>query len=443
MRKVYQHRRWLATKTHRIATCIAWTVAYLILTILFGVELKNKQILRKLRSSFLIIANHQCVIDPFLLNLATMRQIQYIMSDSTLRSTAIRFLFSLVGVIPKTKNMPDFETIRSILKTKQAGGIIGLFPEGQSSWDGTTQPLNSATSKLIKLLRIPVIYAIINGSFLSLPRWGRGFRRGRIIIEYRYAFSPRDLKFLSADQIQQHLIQLLARSEYDFQRQAGIAYYGSRRAEYLEIVLFLCPNCRRLGTLHSRRNCLDCSACGYAVYYNVQGFFKPLRGSLHYDTLREWNRWQTDYFRRQLDEYRHSHQAEKNMRHVQHAGNIHNEPNASRSPSLVPTLPAPILSESSTHLRRGFKTRRLTMLCRGTLQLHSTCLRLIPHAESHSDGHVGDRQYEFQLSAIEGCNVQNGELLEFYYHNHLYQIRLASRRGNIYKWYVGIEHLRR
>ncbi len=79
------------------------------------------------------------------------------------------------------------------------------------------------------------------------------------------------------------------------QAQNASPYKGKNRAHYLEAALFLCPQCKQLGTLHSQGNHLRC-ACGMDVTLTEQGFFAPAEP---FATIAQWDQWQLDAFRKE------------------------------------------------------------------------------------------------------------------------------------------------
>ncbi|HUX14187.1 MAG TPA: lysophospholipid acyltransferase family protein, partial [Spirochaetia bacterium] len=107
----------------------------------YRVRTKNFAVVRSLSSPYLILPNHMSFWDPFFLGALVPEPIYYVTSDANFRSRMLNYLLGLVGAIPKTKVLSDYETIRNILRVKRNGGIIGVYPEGRRTWDGTTLPL--------------------------------------------------------------------------------------------------------------------------------------------------------------------------------------------------------------------------------------------------------------------------------------------------------------
>ncbi|MFW5836345.1 MAG: lysophospholipid acyltransferase family protein, partial [bacterium] len=107
----------------------------------YRVRTENLELVKRLRPPYLVLANHMCVWDPFFVNNFVPEVIHYVVSDANFRSKLVEFGLGLVGSIPKTKVMSDLETVKNIMKVKEAGGIVGIFPEGQNTWDGHTMPM--------------------------------------------------------------------------------------------------------------------------------------------------------------------------------------------------------------------------------------------------------------------------------------------------------------
>lgn len=378
-----------------------------VLTGLFHVRTENLDELNRARGSLLILGNHSAVIDPFLVGSLVRRPIHYVISDSQLRSRVISFILGLIGVIPKTKVISDLDTVKKIVQVKHAGGVIGVFPEGQSSWDGHCLPLVRATDKLVKSLKVPVWVSRIHGAYFSWPRWARRFRRGSIRVEFRRILTPRDLSRMTVAEVGERIEEALAVNAFEEQRLAQIRYRGARLAEYLERALFACPSCRSIDTLVSHRRRLGCSSCGYQVHYNAFGFFEARRGPLAFETVREWNVWQVAFFREYLDR----------ARAAEATGG-----GADRT----------LLREQAVTVQEGFKSEPLTPIGTGPMTMW------LDRIEVETDeGHI----LTFPMDRIEGINVQNNERLEFYVDGALYEVRTVSPRGNTYKWNLAVRHL--
>ena len=203
---------------------------------------------------------------------------------------------------------------------------------------------------------------------------------------------------LSVEQILTRLTTLLAHDEIAWQQRRMIPFRATTRAEFLEIVLFICPQCHHIGRLHSSGNDCCCLDCGYRIHYNRHGLLETRNGTARFETLRDWCRWQREHF---LD-------------HL--LSIIRGEANG----PILPPEPA-ILYRGCTHLP-------LPLLCKGALTIDAEHLT------------VGTTR--LPLREISSNNVQHGEHLEFHRGNRAHRITLPAQNGNIYKWNLAIDCLR-
>ncbi len=369
----------------------------------YQVATENLELLRTIRPPYLILPNHTSVWDPFFVNRFVPGVIHYVVSDANFRSKLVEFGLRLVGSIPKTKVMSDLNTVKNIVKVKDAGGIIGIFPEGQNTWDGHTMPVYFSTAKLAKVLRIPVVTARIAGAYLSRPRWSKVRRRGRVTVRFDLAFTPAELQAASVEDIDARILRLLDHDEFEYNRIHRHRYVGPDRAEYAEIALFTCPQCLEFGTLRSEGNILGCRNCGYSVRLDLYGFFRPIAGPLRFETIRDWNVWQTAELQRRLDSF------------------------------VITPGAAPLFIEERVRVDIGYKSMPLEHYRTGSLALHPDRIELTPDAEP---------PITFELNSIDGINVQNNERLEFYQRDNLFKITILDPRGCTYKWDLAIRYMK-
>ena len=271
--------------------------------------------------------------DPFFAGIFIPDPVHYVTSDANFRSKILRFLLGLVGSIPKTKLMSDYETIRHIMRIRDKKGVIGIFPEGRRTWDGHTLDLLYATAKLIKLLKIPVVVPIFKGAYISLPRWTKRPRRGSIAISYTLLFTAKELSSLGLDEISGRLGKALEYDEYEWQRTAMITFKGRRKAEYLELTLYACPECGGIATLRSKKDVFSCTSCGYSVRYNEYGFFEKISGQLRFQTVREWNIWQIEHLGNRIagDKSR-TRETASNFQRFEHASSFRIQKQSAQAP---------------------------------------------------------------------------------------------------------------
>lgn len=244
----------------------------------------------------IILANHNCNFDPIFMALSFNFPIYFVASDQIFRLGWVSSLLKyLVAPIPILKAKVDTETIRTMISTARAGGSIGLFPEGNRSYNGATGYIPPSTAKLLKMMGVRTVLYKIEGGYLSTPRWADHERKGKMSGHVVRTLSKEDLAALSVDEINKILNETLYENAYDTQAKHPVAYKGKDLAQSLERVLFLCPACYGLATACSGKDTYTCS-CGYSVRCNEFGSFESNGSSekpIFSDVL-EWDSWQRE-----------------------------------------------------------------------------------------------------------------------------------------------------
>ena len=366
------------------------------LVLRFGLHARNRILLRKIRPPYVLLPNHVSYWDPVFVGFFVPDLVYYVTSDRQFRGKLWGRLLSLVGTIPKSKEISDFETVRSIFSVKKKGGVIGIFPEGRRNWDGHSLPPLYVTAKLLRALRLPVIVPIIKGAFLALPRWSDTPKKGKVTVDFQMGFTPEDLGRMSVDEIYQKIGSLLEYDEYSHQRKNMIRYRGRNRAQGLELAIFVCQACNEIGRLRSRGNSFACDACAHTVSVTEYGFFSL---NSRFESVREWNIWQL-----------------------------------SRLEEVVTASDddSPILVDGPVWIYKGYRSDAMIDRELGTLSLFRS--RVIFEGKSGSTT-------EFPISSIAGVNVQTHEEMEFYHGGLLVHFQFVEPVSG-YKWMMAINTLR-
>lgn len=250
----------------------------------------------KLEGPVLLIPNHVSAWDPLLVATSLRdKQVYYVASEHIFRlGLATKLINWLVAPIPRRKASSGADTVKACLRHLRAGHSVCLFAEGEQSWDGLTQPIFPATGKLAKSSGAALVTYRLEGAYLSLPRWGKGVRRGRVHGHPVHVYSPEELKTMSPAEVNDAINRDLYENAWQRQRLAPVSYRGKKRAEGLEKALYLCPRCQKIGTLHTKGDRLFCD-CGFQVLYRETGFFEP---SEPFETIAAWDCWQREALRR-------------------------------------------------------------------------------------------------------------------------------------------------
>lgn len=244
----------------------------------------------------LLIPNHACAWDPLLVGLSLReKQVYFVASEHLFRMGPVsKIIEYLLAPIPRRKATTGTDTVKACLRHLKAGHSICLFAEGEQTWDGRNIPIFPATGKLVKSSGATLVTFRLEGNYLSLPRWGRGIRRGRVHGSPVGIYPPEELKSMTAREVNDLIQRDITEDAWERQRRDPVPFHGRNRALGLERALYLCPRCHRLGSLGTRGNRIFCD-CGLDLEYTETCSFSPAEP---FSNLAEWDDWQREQLRK-------------------------------------------------------------------------------------------------------------------------------------------------
>lgn len=153
---------------------------------LFPVEFHHKE-KAMLSGPFLLIANHNHALDPFMAGypLSYSYQVRFLgKKELTKTKIAQWYLCKGLGMISVERNASDMHAMRACLKTLKEGHVLGIFPEGTRHKEGVMQDIESGTAMIAMMSKCPLLPCYLEGSW-------RLFRKAHVY--YGDAFSLNDI----------------------------------------------------------------------------------------------------------------------------------------------------------------------------------------------------------------------------------------------------------
>lgn len=379
----------------------------------YNIHAEGLEIFSKIKPPFLVVGNHATLLDPFIVNAFIPHPVHWVASDGNMRNPIMRFLLiKLVGSIPKSKVIPDIETVNWIVNIiRKQKGVVGFYPEGQSSWNGSSMPSFSSSAKLIKLLKVPVIAANTRGAYMTKPRWAYTRRSGGVIVQFSELFSHEQCKALSVEELDVALNENIKNDDIAWCQQTIHRYDHPKRAEYLELALFACPSCGALNTLVSNGTVIRCHQCGFSAEYQPDGSFSSVHQGQEnpiairrdfFHSLKIWDLWQHEHFARLI------------------AGEF------SKAPERI------IFQDADAILLLGKRMDTMRRIGRGTLALKADRLELVSNGRTLAS---------FRCQDIEGPNVLKWNFFEFYVGKNVYRVRFRNKNTSGRKYVSALEIL--
>ena len=133
---------------------------------------------------FLLVANHQSYLDPMIIQTVVRREV-YTMAKSTQFSDRLTG-----GILRRLKSFPvrrfetDPQAVRIALRRLGEGCGVGIYIEGERSWDGRLQAPRLGALRLILKAGVPVVPCGVSGAYDVWPRWDRALKRGTVRVRF-------------------------------------------------------------------------------------------------------------------------------------------------------------------------------------------------------------------------------------------------------------------
>lgn len=238
----------------------------------------------------IVIPNHVTDWDPLLVAMSFPNDnLYFVASEHLFRKGLISKLLEwFFAPIPRKKASVGSDTAAMCLRRLKDGKNVCIFGEGDASWDGLTHPVFTATGKMVKVSGASLVTYKIEGGYLSNPRWGKGVRRGRVYAHPVNVYKPEELKTMTPAQINDIINRDIYEDAWERQSENEVDFVGKNRAELIETALFICPVCKKIGTVHGKGDRVKCS-CGLDILYTPSGRFEP---SSPFKNIAQWDRWQ-------------------------------------------------------------------------------------------------------------------------------------------------------
>lgn len=238
----------------------------------------------------LVISNHVTNFDPILLAVGFVRKpLCFVASEHLFRKGWMtKVIVWLFDPIARRKAASGMETAMASARALKAGKSVCIFAEGETTWDGLTRKIMPATGNLARMPGVTLVTYRLEGGYLTAPRWANAMRRGKMRGHVVNTYTQEDLKGLTGSRITEMIDNDLFENAWDRQKAEPSRYKGKKRAENIEVALFLCPRCKRLGTICGEGDRVKCS-CGLDLEYTEFGTFEP---SEPFENIHQWDVWQ-------------------------------------------------------------------------------------------------------------------------------------------------------
>ena len=257
--------------------------------------------MKGIKPPYLLLANHNALMDVDILNLATFpHRVNYVIAiDGFIGREK---LLRNVGGICKRKFTNDLNLIKHLRTVKNNGNIVQIFAEARYSLCGTNAIIPESVAKLAKFLKIPVVMLKMHGHHINSPFWNLHNRKIKgIEAEMECLMNTEELENLPLEEVNRRIQEAYVYDDYKWQKDKHIEVKYKGRAEGLHKVLYQCPHCHTEYEMDSKDNILFCKHCGKKWEYSTLGALKAVEGETEFSHIPDWYEWERENVKKEVE----------------------------------------------------------------------------------------------------------------------------------------------
>ena len=211
---------------------------------------------------FILISNHGNFFDPWILGNYQKTALNIMMNDDGFRTGAIsRWYLNIIGAFAKKKGAQDLQAMKKTISFLRHKEPVLIFPEGQATWDGETQPIYGGVERIVKRAKCALVIIRLKGNFLTRPWWAEHSRRGRISFT-RKVYSAKQIAQMDAREIEQAILDGIYNNDICDRDNLATTFKGKHLALGAERFLWTCPACGEVDSIATSGDDINCIKCG-------------------------------------------------------------------------------------------------------------------------------------------------------------------------------------
>lgn len=159
---------WIVASLRRSPYTVDQSLVFFVCVLLTRL-LWRAQVPRRLpvskKQGAVLVANHRSSIDPFFIQLLAGRRVHWMVAAEFGRNKLIKWLYDYTQVIPTSRSGRDTGATKKAIELAAAGGLVGMFPEGQIN--RSSDPLLAARPGAIMIAAkagVPIVPIYIEDS---------------------------------------------------------------------------------------------------------------------------------------------------------------------------------------------------------------------------------------------------------------------------------------
>ncbi len=289
----------------RILTLVTWLISFPKMWA-HRAKVDRTGMPKGLKPPYFLICNHNSFMDFMHMTKAIFPHRAYyvVAIDGFIKR---EWLLRAVGGIGNRKFVKSVQLVKNMLRARNSGGVVALFPEARYSLCGTSAILPASLGKMVRKMNVPVVTLVMHGHHVNSPFWNVGSRKVKPVeSELKLLFTREETQSLSVDELNARLKAAMAYDDFAWQKAGGVRVKKAERAEGLHKVVYQCPACEAEFKMTSSKSTLRCGHCGKAWEMDELGGLSALGGETEFTHIPDWYEWERANVRREVREGRYA-----------------------------------------------------------------------------------------------------------------------------------------
>ena len=152
-----------------------------------GIEVNGRENITD-RGPYLLLSNHQSVLDPFFIQTWIPYPIHPLANSTQFAGPIFGAAMKRLYSFPVRRFQVDPQAVRTALRRLRAGYAVHVYVEGERSWDGIMRPPRAGTVRLALKAGVPIVPCAVAGAYDVWPRWDRRPRKGPVQVAFGTPF---------------------------------------------------------------------------------------------------------------------------------------------------------------------------------------------------------------------------------------------------------------
>ena len=142
----------------------------------------------------LLVSNHQSNLDPIVLAVQLQRKVSFFAKVELFENRYFGWLIRELNAFPVRRGEGDIGAVREAIHRLKEGRVLTLFPEGTRSRTGEIGTIQAGIAMIVRRAGVPVVPAVIDGSYLAWPKSRSLPRRHPIRVMYGRPLATENLR---------------------------------------------------------------------------------------------------------------------------------------------------------------------------------------------------------------------------------------------------------